>query len=613
MHVRKLSLVLILVVNFTVTLGTTLWAGQAQLSWQAPTTNEDGTPATDLTSFRIHYGTLSRGTIIDPRLFNYQQRTTIAASQTTHTVMGLTDGIRYFFSVTALDSSGNESKYSPEVNIVISGTPTVPVASFTANPTSGTAPLTVRFTDTSTPAASLTAWSWAFGDGSTSSAQNPSHSYAAAGFYTVTLGVTGPGGSDTATTTITVTAGGGQSTTLINASFTSGADGFVYVDDAFRNTSRPTYASGTVGSGRLQVTLGGQDNNTITGMSGGWRRAFTVGGSTSAAVTLRFRYNLSQTPHYETDEYSEMLATLGSLQLGTSGQTYVARITGNGNGGSTLTTNWRTFTTTRQLAPGTYTLTLGGYSNKKTYNDETTTVLIDDVVVTMTTGALLAQSSPLTVQTAAVTQPLGTRGQAGQRLGLRTSSFQSAVTDLQQAPRSQREASTSRSTQLGITTVQTPQKLWLEAEAGDLTEPMGIGTDVAEAASQYIWAPEGIGDMLETSPAAGIAQYTVKVTESGFYVIWGRLLSNAKGTGSFFLTVNKDAALVWALTGAEAAGEKLQDISQEDWRWQQAAQDTTPIVFLKAGTNILTIQHRQAGTKLDRLLITNDLEFVPQD
>jgi PKD repeat protein len=68
------------------------------------------------------------------------------------------------------------------------------VADFYGTPTSGTEPLTVDFTDQST--GSIDTWSWTFGDGGTSSAQNPSHTYTSAGTYTVTLTVTGPGGSD---------------------------------------------------------------------------------------------------------------------------------------------------------------------------------------------------------------------------------------------------------------------------------------------------------------------------------------------------------------------------------------------------------------------------------
>jgi PKD repeat protein len=78
-----------------------------------------------------------------------------------------------------------------------------PTAGFTASATSGTAPLTVQFTDTSTQ--SPTSWAWDFGDGSTSTEQNPSVTYAAAGTYPVTMTASNAvGTSAPATTTITV-------------------------------------------------------------------------------------------------------------------------------------------------------------------------------------------------------------------------------------------------------------------------------------------------------------------------------------------------------------------------------------------------------------------------
>ncbi|MBT8488257.1 MAG: PKD domain-containing protein, partial [Gemmatimonadetes bacterium] len=62
--------------------------------------------------------------------------------------------------------------------------------------------LGVDFTDTSTDSdGTIVSWSWDFGDASpTSSAQNPSHTYASAGTYSVTLTVTDDNGLSGATT-----------------------------------------------------------------------------------------------------------------------------------------------------------------------------------------------------------------------------------------------------------------------------------------------------------------------------------------------------------------------------------------------------------------------------
>jgi PKD repeat protein len=84
------------------------------------------------------------------------------------------------------------------------GAPNILCARFTATPSSGEAPLTVQFADTSTGAP--TSWKWDFGDGGSSAAQSPAHTYTAAGVYTVTLTVTNGTGTHAHSDTITVTA-----------------------------------------------------------------------------------------------------------------------------------------------------------------------------------------------------------------------------------------------------------------------------------------------------------------------------------------------------------------------------------------------------------------------
>lgn len=73
--------------------------------------------------------------------------------------------------------------------------PPLPVADFSASPTSGPVPLTVAFTDHSR--GWITQYFWEFGDGDTSTAKDPEHTYDAPGTYTVRLTVRGPGGEST--------------------------------------------------------------------------------------------------------------------------------------------------------------------------------------------------------------------------------------------------------------------------------------------------------------------------------------------------------------------------------------------------------------------------------
>ncbi len=71
-------------------------------------------------------------------------------------------------------------------------------ANFTSNVTSGCSPVAVVFNSTSSTG-TITSWFWDLGNGNTSTLQNPSDIYNTPGTYTVTLTVTGVGGSDTRT------------------------------------------------------------------------------------------------------------------------------------------------------------------------------------------------------------------------------------------------------------------------------------------------------------------------------------------------------------------------------------------------------------------------------
>ena len=81
--------------------------------------------------------------------------------------------------------------------------PAAPVSGFSAAPLTGSAPLTVRFSNSSS--GNISGYVWNYGDGDTDTDKAPSHTFTAPGSYTVTLTVTGPGGSASAQWPIAVT------------------------------------------------------------------------------------------------------------------------------------------------------------------------------------------------------------------------------------------------------------------------------------------------------------------------------------------------------------------------------------------------------------------------
>jgi PKD repeat protein len=137
-----------------------------------------------------------------------------------------------------------------------------PVANFTASPTSGTNPLTVTFTDTSTN--SPTSWAWTFGDGGTSTLKNPSHQYTTAGTYSVTLKATNSAGNNILTRTNYIKVIAVAPVANFTASPTSGTNPLT-VTFTDTSTNSPTSWAWTFGDGGTSTLKNPSHKYTRTG------------------------------------------------------------------------------------------------------------------------------------------------------------------------------------------------------------------------------------------------------------------------------------------------------------------------------------------------------------
>lgn len=110
----------------------------------------------------------------------------------------------YTVTLTATDGVRNETVTRTNMITVVQR----PVVNFDGTPRSGTAPLTVNFTNTSTSTNNVTAWRWTVMTGVNITATETSFTYTNAGTYNVSLRATTAAGNVTATTNayITVTA-----------------------------------------------------------------------------------------------------------------------------------------------------------------------------------------------------------------------------------------------------------------------------------------------------------------------------------------------------------------------------------------------------------------------
>jgi beta propeller repeat protein/parallel beta-helix repeat protein len=152
-------------------------------------------------------------------------------------------------SLNAINAGG--SNVATQTNY-ITVNPPAPVAGFTGVPASGTAPLTVIFTDSSTN--TPTSWNWTFGDGSLVNAtvQNPVHTYASAGIYTVALNATNAGGSNTSVQTGYITVNVPAPVANFMANVTSGVQPLT-IQFTDTTTGSPTSWNWTFGDGNFSV------------------------------------------------------------------------------------------------------------------------------------------------------------------------------------------------------------------------------------------------------------------------------------------------------------------------------------------------------------------------
>lgn len=164
-------------------------------------------PAPQIVSIVPDSGPTSGGTTATINGSNFQDGATVTIGGNAATVISITPGLLSQIVVTTPPGAAGLADVTvtnpdTQSDTLESGFEYVapPNASFTWNQISGT--LTIQFTNTST--GQITGYAWTFGDEGGSFAQSPSHTYAAAGSYLVTLTAYGPYQSDSDTQTVRV-------------------------------------------------------------------------------------------------------------------------------------------------------------------------------------------------------------------------------------------------------------------------------------------------------------------------------------------------------------------------------------------------------------------------
>lgn len=127
----------------------------------------------------------------------------------------------------------------------------------------------------------------------------------------------------------------------------------------------------------------------------------------------------------------------------------------------------------------------------------------------------------------------------------------------------------------------------LEAEAGELTSPIVSAVDAAVSGTGFAWLPEGSD--------TGSIRFVLNLPKAGDFDLWAKVRTPGGGEDSFFVQINDGPRYTYD-TGIHPAWSLSRVVARE--------LDGKPVrAQLAAGDNTLVIYGREAGARLDFLLV----------
>jgi len=145
--------------------------------------------------------------------------------------------------------------------------------------------------------------------------------------------------------------------------------------------------------------------------------------------------------------------------------------------------------------------------------------------------------------------------------------------------------------------------VFLEAESGTLTAPMQTLNDPAASGGKGVTVAAGSNSKTDP-PANGHLTLPFNVGRAGTFRVWGRVIAPTTADDSFWVRMDGGGWTNWNEIALGAG-----------WHWDSvhdAANGNQAMSYaLTAGAHTLTIAYREDGTRLDKVLVTSDLAFVP--
>ncbi|HKW30182.1 MAG TPA: PKD domain-containing protein [Verrucomicrobiae bacterium] len=257
----------------------------ASVTNAAPTASFTANPTSGQAPLTVQFTDTSSGNPVSWN-WNFGDGSTSTTQNPSHT---FNSAGNFTVTLTVANSSNQTSSASQTISVTNASASVR--ASFSANPSSGQAPLPVQFTDQSS--GPVTSWNWNFGDGSTSTTQSPSHTYNSAGSFTATLTVTGSSGqTSSASHTITVT----NAPAPVTASFSANpSSGQAPLPVQFTDTSsgNPTSWNWNFGDGSTSTT---QNPSHTYNSAGSFTATLTVTGSGGQTSSVSHTITVTNAP-----------------------------------------------------------------------------------------------------------------------------------------------------------------------------------------------------------------------------------------------------------------------------------------------------------------------------
>ncbi len=131
-----------------------------------------------------------------------------------------------------------------------------------------------------------------------------------------------------------------------------------------------------------------------------------------------------------------------------------------------------------------------------------------------------------------------------------------------------------------------------EAESGEIRSPYSVSNGENASGGKYV------------SMIPADATYTFQVDQPGQYRIWGYLYGEDHHSDSMFVMLNDIPINSWSFALDKRWGE---------WKWTPYSREGSDTFFFEKGPQVLRLAQRETGSRLDAILITDDLEFTPRD